>query len=346
MQITRVGVDIAKSVFHVHAVDRYGEKQWQSRLSRESWIDALVERVPAGCEIGMEACGSAHHWARLLGRRGFKVKLIAAQFVKPYVKSNKNDKVDAAAIAEAMSRPDMRFVTPKTLNQQDMQSLHRVRSERIRQRTAKANQIRGLVSEYGIVAPLGISSLRRAVPMWLEDADNGLSGQFRLILDELRVELVTLDQMIANCDARIAQWTKEDAVACRLMTLRGVGPLTASALCIALGDGSAFKNGREFAASLGLVPRQHSTGGRDRLLGITKRGNGYLRQLLVHGARAVQRFAANREDGLSHWVRELSKRKHHNVVSCALANKTARAAWALVYHNQVYNPSLMAAQAG
>ena len=244
-----------------------------------------------------------------------------------------------------MGRPDMRFVTPKSRVQQDMQSLHRVRSERVRQRTAKANQIRGLVGEYGVVAPLGIGALRRAIPCWLEEADNELSDQFRVLLDELREELANLDDLIERCDARVAQLVKQDPVVCRLTTLRGVGPLTASALAIALGDGSAFKNGREFAASLGLVPRQHSTGGRDRLMGISKRGDGYLRTLLVHGARAVQRFTVSKEDELSCWINELSKRKHHNVVSCALANKTARAAWALVHHRRDYDPSLIAGSA-
>jgi len=345
MQITRVGVDIAKNVFHVHATDRHGKKIWQAKLSRNKWVAALIERVPQGCQVGMEACGSAHHWARELQKYGFDARLIAAQFVKPYVKSNKNDKVDAAAIAEAMSRPDMRFVTPKTCAQQDMQSLHRIRSERVRQRTAKANQIRGLVNEYGIVAPLGISSLRSAIPVWLEDADNGLSFQFRELLDQLREELANLDELIERCDVRVKRLVEQDPVVSRLTALRGVGPLTASALAIALGDGSAFKNGREFAASLGLVPRQYSTGGRDSLFGISKRGDAYLRTLLVHGARAVQRFTANKEDELSHWVNELSKRKHRNIVSCALANKTARAAWALVHHQQDYNPSLIAARA-
>ena len=343
MKITRVGVDIAKNVFHVHATDRHGNKLWQAKLSRDKWIAELIERVPPGCQIAMEACGSSHHWTRELNKRGFNVRLIAAQFVKPYVKSNKNDKIDAAAIAEAMSRPDMRFVTPKTLAQQDIQSLHRVRSERVRQRTAKANQIRGLVCEYGIVAPWGIGALRRAIPLWLEDADNGLSDHFRVLLDELWQELCNLDELIERCDHRVKQLVQQDSVVARLATLRGVGPLTASALAIALGDGSAFKNGKEFAASLGLVPRQHSTGGRDHLLGITKRGDGYLRTLLVHGARSVQRFTANKDDELSSWVNELTKRKHPNVVSCALANKTARAAWAIVHYERDYEPSLIAA---
>jgi len=337
MKITRVGVDIAKNVFHVHATDRQGNKLWQAKLSREKWVAELVEHVPCGSQVAMEACGSAHYWSRELKKRGFNVVLIAAQFVKPYVKSNKNDKVDAAAIAEAMSRPDMRFVAPKTQAQQDIQSLHRVRSERVRQRTAKANQIRGLAGEYGIVAPLGICALRRAIPCWLEDYENGLSDQFRILLDELRAELANLDELIERCDARVKKLVHKDPVVSRLATLRGVGPLTASALAIALGDGSSFKNGREFAASLGLVPRQHSTGGKDRLL------DGYLRTLLVHGARSVQRYSANKDDELSTWVNKLTKRKHANVVSCALANKTARAAWAMIRYERDYVPSLMAA---
>ena len=342
MKITRAGVDIAKSVFHVHAVDRHDETQWQAKHKRSQWLDALCERLAPGAEVGMEACASSHHWGRELHKRGFRVKLIAAQFVKPYVKSNKNDRVDAEAICEAMGRPGMRFVAVKSVAQQDTQAAHRIREELVGQRTAKANQIRGLVGEYGIVAPVGIGQLRRALPDWLEDAANGLTVEFRVLLAGLADDLRQLDDRIGSLDERIAQCVKNDPVARRLMELRGVGPLTASALAGALGDGKAFSKGRDFAASLGLTPRQHSTGGKERLLGISKRGDRYLRKLLVHGARAVLRYAPNRDDGLSQWLNELTLRKHANVVTVALANKTARIAWAIVHNDMAYDPILAA----
>jgi transposase len=341
MNITRIGVDIAKSVFHVHAVDRHGNLLWQAKLKRNQWLAALTDRLAPGSEIGMEACASAHHWARELQQRGFRVKLIAAQFVKPYVKSNKNDLVDAEAICEAMSRPGMRFVTVKSVAQQDIQAAHRIREELVGQRTAKSNQIRGLVGEYGLVAPVGIRKLRRALPQWLEDGENGLTDDFRALLADLADDLRHLDDRIADLDERIEASVKKDPVARRLLELRGVGPLTASALAGALGDGKAFSKGRDFAASLGLTPRQHSTGGKDRLLGISKRGDSYLRKLLVHGARAVIRYAKDRDDGLSQWLKALSARKHANTVAVALANKTARVAWAVVHNDTAYDPSLI-----
>jgi len=345
MNITRVGVDIAKSVFHVHGVDRQDHAQWRGKYARGKWLDALVKRVPVGAEIGMEACASAHYWARELQQRGYRVRLIAAQFVKPYVKSNKNDRVDAEAICEAMSRPHMRFVAVKTVAQQDMQAAHRIREELVGQRTAKANQIRGLVGEYGLIAPKGIQQLRRALPGWLEDAENGLSDAFRVLLADLAGDLRHLDDRVAALTAEIERRARQDPVAQRLLTLRGVGPLVASALAGALGDGRAFRRGRDFAASLGLTPRQHSTGGRDRLLGISKRGDSYLRKLLVHGARAVLRHADGRDDGLSRWLLALAARKHVNVAVVALANKTARIAWALTRQETAYDPALAAATA-
>ncbi len=263
MKISRVGVDLAKSAFHVHAVDRYDKSQWQVKLMRSQWLAAPCERLAPGAEVGMEACASAHHWGRELEKRGFRVKLIAAQFVKTYVKSNKNDRVDAEAICEAMIRPGMRFVAVKSVVQKDTPAAHRIREELVCQRTAKANQIRGLVGEYGIVTPAGIQQLRRALPGWLEDAENGLSGKFLVLLAELAADLRYLDDRIDSLDKRIAQRVKEDPLARRLLELRGVGPLTANALAGVLGDGKAFSKGRDFAASLGLTPRQHSSGGKE-----------------------------------------------------------------------------------
>src|SRR5450755_4427360 len=200
MKIIRVGVDLAKNVFQVHGVDRDERAVWKRKLKREEWIKVLLEQIEPGCEIGMEACGGAHHWARQLQAHGYSVKLIAPQFVKPYVKSNKNDANDAEAICEAMSRPYMRFVTVKTVAQQGIQAVHRVRAELIKQRTAKANQIRGLVAEYGLVAPKELEHLRRALPCWLEDAENGLSARLRRLLNGLWVDLRTLDERMAERD--------------------------------------------------------------------------------------------------------------------------------------------------
>ena len=343
MEIIRVGVDLAKNSFQVHGVDRRDKPVWRQSLKRKDWVNTLEQYVAPGAEIGMEACAGAHHWARLLTDRGYAVKLIAPQFVKPYVKSNKTDRNDAEAICEAMSRPSMRFVEMKSVEQQDIQAVHRVRSELVRQRTAKANQIRGLVGEYGLVAPKRLSELRRAIPDWLEDAENGLSERFRRLLLGLWEDLRQFDGRIADLDLEIKNLARSSPVAQRLMQLQGVGPVIATALVATLGQGQAFRKGRDFAVSLGLTPKQHSTGGRAQLLGISKRGDAYLRQLLVHGARAAVRTADRRDDALSRWIQGMLARKHTNVVVVALANKTARMAWALIHNDQDYDVGLAAA---
>jgi transposase len=342
MKITRVSVDLAKNVFHIHGVDRKGKPVWRRRLSRDRWLRALLEKVEPGCEVGMEACTGAHHWARELQARGYTVKLMAPQFVKPYVKSNKNDRNDAEAICEAMSRPTMRFVTVKSVEQQDIQAVHRIRSELMGQRTAKANQIRGLVAEYGLVAPKQLSHLRRAIAHWLEDAENGLTERFRRLLAGLWEDLAELDRRIAQLDGEIDSIAKSDPVAQRLQQLRGVGPLIATALVAAVGSGEQFAKGRDLAVSLGLTPKQHSTGGKERLLGISKRGDPYLRKLLIHGARSVIHHAKDNDDRLSRWVLSLAARSHINVASVALANKTARIAWAMIRNGTDYQAELAA----
>ena len=323
------------------------------RLSREASLAAafatramasnVLEKIEPGCEIGMESCGGAHHWARQLETRGFRVKLIAPQFVKPYVKSNKNDANDAEAICEAMSRPSMRFVAIKTVEQQDIQATHRIRAGLIEQRTAKANQIRGLVAEYRLIAPKELLSLRRAIPCWLEDAGNGLTLRFRHLLDGLWGDLSTLDERVKELDTEISMIAANEPNALCLQQLRGVGPMIATALGAAIGDARQFANGRQFAASLGLTPRQHSSGGKDRLLGISKRGDTYLRTLMVHGARSALRTANSKDDGLSQWVVRLAERSHANVAAIALANKTARMAWAMLRNGTDYQPERAAA---
>jgi transposase len=319
MKGTRVGVDLAKQVFQVHGVDRAERPVWCRRLKRGRWIAELEFNVEPGCEIGMEACGGAHHWARLLQSKGYVVRLIAPQFVKPYVKSNKNDANDAQAICEAMSRPSMRFVAVKTVEQQDIQAVHRVRASLITERTAKANQLRGLVYEYG------------------------LSARFRALLAALYRDLQRLDERVRELDQEIAAIARDDEAVRRIEQLRGIGPLTASALVAMIGDGRQFKNGRQLAVALGLTPPQHSSGGQDKLLGISKRGDKYLRTLMIHGARSALRVAPGKTDRLSRWALALAERSHPNVAATALANKMARVAWAMLRHGTNYEPERVAA---
>ena len=337
-----VGVDLAKSVFQVHGVDRSEKAAWRRKLSRAEWIKVVQQNVPLEAEIGMEACGSAHHWARQLRALGYSVKLIAPQFVKPYVKSNKNDATDAEAICEAMSRPGMRFVSVKTVDQQDVQAAHRIRSELMDQRKAKVNQIRGLTAEYGLVAPREILHLRRAIPLWLEDQENGLSPRFGRLLTGLWDDLRVLDGRLVELDREITTIAASDPVAKRLQQLRGVGPLIATALVATVGDASQFGNGRQMAASLGLTPKQNSSGGKERLLGISKRGDCYVRCVLIHGARSMINSAKTKTDRLSLWVLRIAATRHPNVAAVALANKTARIAWAMMRHETDYRPALAA----
>ena len=343
MKISRVGVDLAKNVFQLHGADAHGKAVWKRKLSRQKWIAALCKTVPADCEVGMEACAGAHHWARVLTKYGYQVKLIPPQFVKPYVKSNKNDANDAEAICEAMSRPNMRFVKMKSVEQQDIQAIHRVRSELMSHRTAKINQIRGLVAEYGLVASLQVSSLRTALPLWLEDADNGLTDRFRSLLNGLWGDLLHLDNRIAELNGEIEVIAKSDPVAKRLQQLRGVGPLVATALIATVGNGDQFSKGRQMAASIGLTPRQCSSGGKERLLGISKRGDAYLRSILIHGARSTMAHAKLKDDRLSVWITDLAKRRHPNIAAVALANKTVRMAWAMMRSESDYDPEIAVA---
>ena len=305
-------------------------------------LKAQMANLPP-CQVAMEACGRAHYWARVLASYGHEVKLIAPQFVKPFVKSNKTDRADAEAICEAARRPCMRFVGVKSVAQQDQQSLHRIRSLAVSHRTAQVNQIRGLLAEYGIEIPAGRHLVRKALPAILEDAENGLSESFRFCLWELHEELVHLDERVERLDQRIHRQARDDEQARRLMTIPGVGPLTATALLAAVGDVSAFRNGRELAAWLGLTPRQHSTGGRDQLLGISKRGDCYVRSLLVHGARAVILRVDKKSDANSQWAQQLLSRRHKNVATVALANKMARIAYALLARGEQYQQDHAAA---
>jgi transposase len=338
MKLSRVGIDLAKHVYQLHGVDRSGKTVWKRRLKRHQWLKVLLDKIEPGCVIGMEACTGAHHWARELQSRGYAVKLIPPQFVKPYVKSNKNDARDAEAICEAMSRPGMRFVTVKTVAQQDIQATHRIRAELIRQRTAKANQVRGLMAEYGLVAPKHLSSLRAAIPCWLEDAENGLTGDFRTLLHGVWEDLRALDDRVGEMDQVIKRLAENHEDCVRLQQLRGIGPMTSTAMVATVSDARQYHKSRQMAAAIGITPKQHSSGGKDRLLGISKRGDVYLRTLMIHGARAVVARAKHKDDRLSRWVTGIATRRHPNVAAVALANKTARMAWAMLRHETDYDP--------
>lgn len=337
MNVTVIGLDVAKNVFQVHGVDRHGKTVLQKRLARARVL-TFFANLPK-CLIGMEACGSAHYWARELTTFGHQVRLMAPQFVKPYVKSQKNDRNDAEAICEAVGRANMRFVAVKTPAQQDLQALHRIRSALIAARTAKANQIRGLLAEYGIVVNERLEVLRRALPALLEDAENGLTATFRRLLAGLHQDLQGLDARVTGLDRAVAECARAHPACERLATIPGIGPVTATALVAAAGQGEAFRNGRHFAAWAGLVPRQHSSGGKDRLLGLSRRGNKYLRTLLIHGARAVLRTARNKDDARSRWLQAVATRRHPNIAAVALANKNARIAWAILRHTTTYCPT-------
>jgi transposase len=338
MKLSRVGVDLAKNVYQLHGVDRSGKTVWKRRLKRHQWLKVLLDKTEPGCVIGMEACGSSHHWGRELQSRGYTVKLIPPQFVKPYVKSNKSDAKDAEAICEAMSRPNMRFVTVKTVEQQDIQATHRIREELKVRRTAKANQIRGLVAEYGLVAPKSLSSLRAAIPCWLEDAENGLTHYFRSLLHGLWDDLLILDDRMGEMDKTIKRLAKDNEDCVRLQQLRGFGPMISTAMIATVGDARQYHKSRQMAAGIGITPRQHSSGDKHRLLGISKRGDVYLRMLMIHGARSVVTRAKHKDDPLSRWVTEIATRRHPNVAAVALANKNARMAWAMLRNKTDYNP--------
>lgn len=334
-----VGIDLAKRSFHVYGVDERGQRVMSKTFNRTR-LSEFMANLPA-CTVAMEACGSAHAWARQFRDDGHEVRLMAPQFVKPYVKSNKNDAIDAEAICEAAQRPNMRFVAIKSVEQQDLQALHRMRSLVVERRTAQVNQIRGLLLEYGIEIPQGRAAVGRHLPEILEDPDNGLSEQFRAELRGLADELRHLDERVAHYDARIETIAQNHPQAQALMTIPGLGAKGATALVAAVGeDPRLFKNGRGLAAWLGLVPRQHSTGGRERLLGISKRGDVYLRQLLIHGARAVLRWVERKDDATSRWATALKARRHPNVAAVALANKIARIAYAVMATGKPYDPTL------
>ena len=334
MKITSVGIDLAKNVFQVHAVDERGKVVLRRQLRRDQ-MTAFFANLPP-CLIGMEACGSAHHWARTLQSFGHTARLMSPQFVKPYVKSNKNDVADAEAICEAVARPNMRFVPVKSVEQQAVLSLHRVRQGFVKARTAQANQIRSLLGEFGLIMPAGISHIAKRVPGLLEDTSNPLPGSLRQLITRLTEHLKDLDQLVDEFETQIKAWHRSSELSMRLEKIPGIGPLGASALVASIADATSFDNGRQLSAWLGLVPRQHSSGGKPTLLGISKRGDVYLRTLLIHGARSAILAAQRKAVNTNVWLAGLLDRRHPNVAAVALANKNVRTVWALLAHGRQF----------
>ncbi|MGI9504518.1 MAG: IS110 family transposase [Geminicoccaceae bacterium] len=338
MQIVRIGLDLAKHVFEVHGVDSRGKVVLRKTL-RQDGVSRFFANLPR-CLVGMEASNGAHYWAKVLTDLGHDVRLISAQFVKPYVKSNKNDRNDAEAICEAISRPSMRFVPPKSSEQLAIQAVHRIRRRLVTSRVRLANQIRGLLAEQGVVIARDISKLRRALADLAGGQDDNLNEMVRVLIDDVREELADLDRRIASYDRRVHELHRTSELCQRIGKVEGIGPVTATALVAAVGDRTCFKNGRQFAAWLGLVPKQQSSGGRTRLLGISKRGDRYLRTLLIHGARTALGKAGGKQDPRSLWLNRMRERRHPNVAAVALANKDARIVWTMLANDEVYKPEL------
>lgn len=330
MSITTLGIDLGKSTFHAVGLDARGQVQLRRRFRRETLLRYLANAEPM--RIGMEACPGSQWLARKLRDMGHEALILPAQFVKPYVKSNKNDLRDAEAIAEAVTRPTMRFVPIKRPEQLDLQALHRVRDRQVNQRTRLICQMRAFLLENGLPVRQGVGLFKREFPALLAEEGNGLSEPMRRLLAGLWDELRDLEARIAQVTREIKALAERDETARRLMTIPGIGPLGASALIAAVGDGKQFRRARDLSAWLGLVPRQYSTGGKTTLLGISKRGNGYVRRLFVHGARSCLLHLNRDQDRLGAWLDALSARLPTNKVVIALANKIARIAWVILTH--------------
>jgi transposase len=331
-EITTIGLDLAKHVFQVHGIDASGAVVLRKRL-RRSEVLTFFARLPS-CLIGLEACATAHYWARELRALGHEVRLMPAQYVKAYVKRNKNDAADAEAICEAVGRPTMRFVPIKTAEQQAALLVHRGRERLVRQRTALVNALRAHLAEFGVIAPLGLRNVARLIDIVRDESDARLPDLARKVLRVLAEQVEQLQAAVAAMEEQLTAWHKNNPVSQRLATIPGIGPIIATAIASTVVEASGFRSGREFAAWLGLVPRQHSTGGKTRLGGISKRGNQYLRRLLINGASAnLLRSKATNADP---WVIGLRRRRPSLVVAVALANKTARIAWAVMHRQENY----------
>lgn len=337
MKITTVGIDLAKNVFSMSGIDEHGKAVLRRTVSRGKVMEVMAGISP--CLVGVEACSGAHHWARELGRLGHTVRIMAPRFVAPYRKSGKNDGNDAEAICEAVGRPSMRFVAVKSAEQQALLVVHRVRKGLTDERTALINQLRGLLSEFGIVIAKGRYQARHQLPVIFDDPDNGIPDLARQVFLEVNERIRELDARILAYDRRIEAIARVSEAAQRLMAVPGIGPVTATAIVATVGHATEFKNGRQFAAWLGLVPRQYSTGGKTRLGRITKQGDVYLRTLLIHGTRAVLARVHERTDRASSWVRSLIERRGYKRAAVALAAKNARTIWAMLAKGQVYCPA-------
>lgn len=337
MNVTLIGIDLAKSVFQVAGVNRAGKPVF-NRAVRRNRLVSLLQNYP-DATIAMEACSGSNYWGRTFQQLGFEVRLIPPQHVKPFVKGNKNDRNDAFAITEAARRPRLRYVLPRTLAQTDLIQIHRVVDRRVRQRTALINQIRGLLNEYGVVVARGKEKLQAFLPAVLEDAENGLTPAARELLETLRMEWCRADEAIAALERQVKEQAKANSSAHRLTAIKGIAEKTATALVAHAGDGRAYTNGRHFAANLGLVPKEHSSGGRQVLGRITKRGNPYLRRLLIQGAWSVVRNAAQSDDRLSRWARQVEARRGKHKAVVAVAHKLARISWSMLYHQTEYRPA-------
>lgn len=334
MKVTLIGIDLAKTVFQVCGVNQAGKPVFNRQIRRNRLWDFLTRYSDA--VIAMEACSGSNYWGRELENSGFTVMLIPTQYVKPFVKGNKNDRNDAFAICEAARRPDIHCVPPRSLAQTDMMLVHRILERRLSARTALVNQIRGLMNEYGIVVARGKARLREELPFILEDAENGLTDMSREFLYYQLLEWRDMDAAIDRLERWIAQQVQQNDQARRLSKARGIGNKIASAAAAFVGNGGQYRNGRHFAASLGLVPREHSSGGKQRLGRITRRGNGYLRWLLIQGAWSVIRHADRADDRLSRWARQLIVRRGKHKAAIAVANKLARIIWAMSYYQTEY----------
>jgi transposase len=333
-QMSVLGRDIAKLVLHVVGMDDTGHVVRRKRLAR-SELRPLIAQLPP-LRIGMEACGSAHYWARCFREHGHEVRLIAPQFIRADVKSPENDARDAEAICAAVTRPTMRFVPIQRIEQQDLQALHRSRERLIKARTALVNEIRGLLNEDGIVVPQRITKFRPLIVSKLQHEQAKLTGLSTEVFWQLYEAFLNLAKRLAYDDEQLVAMAQAHPESQRLQTIPGIGPISATAILAAISDATQFKNGRQFAAWLGLVPRGHSTGGKPRLLGISQRGARYLRTLFVHGARATLRWVDSKHDERSRWLKALSARRGKNRAAVALATQNARMAWALLAHHQEY----------
>ncbi len=336
MKITTIGLDIAKRFFHVVCCNEQGGIV-KKKMLRRAQVLAFFQSHPE-CLVALEACATSHYWAREIKQCGHAVKLIPPQHVKAFLIGNKNDYNDALAIAVAAKQPHIKNIGIKSIEQQDNQAQHKARELAVRQRTALCNQIRGLIAEYGITLSKGVNHIRKNIPLMLDDETTQLSGAFKMILAQLQVQLTSLDDCIDTYDKTIIITVKSNPICQRLQTIPGFGPMVSSAYFNEVGNGANYSRGRDVSASLGIVPRQHSSGGKDTLLGISKRGNSYLRCLLIQGAKAVVSRAGTKRDKLSQWINRIVQTRGHNRACVAYANKMARMAWAISASGETYSP--------